>query len=48
MKAVDAVIDGILDPSSLLTHTFPLEELSTAFQAAQNRPCGFMKALVTP
>ena len=47
-KAVDAVATGILDPRPLFTHTFPLEELSSAFQAAQERACGFLKALVMP
>jgi len=46
-KAVEAVASGILDPSPLYTHTFPLEELGDALNATQNRPEGFMKALVT-
>jgi threonine dehydrogenase-like Zn-dependent dehydrogenase len=47
-EAVDAVIAGVLDPSPLYTHVFPLEELSEAFNAATNRREGFLKALVTP
>lgn len=45
--AVDAVADGLLDPSPLYTHTFPLERLADALNATQARPDGFMKALVT-
>ncbi len=45
--AVDAVASGILDPSPLYTHTFPLERLADALNATHDRPDGFMKALVT-
>ncbi|HWG59948.1 MAG TPA: zinc-binding dehydrogenase [Candidatus Acidoferrales bacterium] len=46
--AVDAIGSGLLDPLPLLTHVFPLDELSDAFEAARNRPDGFLKALVVP
>ncbi len=46
-KAVDAVASGVLDPSPLYTHTFPLDKLGDALNATHNRPEGFMKALVT-
>ena len=46
-RAVEAVAGGILDPSSLYTHTFPLEKLGDALNATQTRPEGFLKALVT-
>jgi threonine dehydrogenase-like Zn-dependent dehydrogenase len=44
--AVEAVSSGILDPSSLYTHTFPLEQLDAAFEMMRTRPDGFLKALV--
>jgi threonine dehydrogenase-like Zn-dependent dehydrogenase len=47
-RAVDAVVNGTLDPRPLYTHAYPLEDLSQAFHDAQNRPEGFLKALVMP
>jgi threonine dehydrogenase-like Zn-dependent dehydrogenase len=44
--AIDAVSGGVLDPSLLLTHRYPLEELGRALDATRDRPEGFMKALV--
>lgn len=35
-----------LDPTSLYTHVFPLEQLGDALNATRDRPDGFMKALV--
>jgi threonine dehydrogenase-like Zn-dependent dehydrogenase len=46
-EAVDAVSSGRLDPSSLYTHTFPLERLDDALDTTRDRPDGFLKALVT-
>ncbi|KEQ05950.1 L-iditol 2-dehydrogenase [Pseudorhizobium pelagicum] len=46
-EAVDAVVAGRLDPSSLYTHSFPLEQLDAALDATRDRPDGFLKALVT-
>lgn len=45
--AAEAVVAGRLDPSPLLTHTFALEGLGEALEAARTRPEGFVKALVT-
>ncbi|NLG17133.1 MAG: alcohol dehydrogenase catalytic domain-containing protein [Fibrobacter sp.] len=45
--AVGAILTGELDPSRLYTHVFPLEQLSSAFEALRTRPEGFVKALVT-
>lgn len=45
--AVDVVVAGQLDPSSLYTHRFPLERLGDALNATRDRPDGFLKALVT-
>ena len=44
--AVEAVASGRLDPSSLYTHSYPLEELDTALNTTRDRPDGFLKALV--
>ena len=46
-QAVAAVESGALDPSPLYTHTFPLEQIGDALRATQERPGGFLKALVT-
>jgi threonine dehydrogenase-like Zn-dependent dehydrogenase len=47
-EAVDAVASGRLDPTSLYTHTFPLDRLDDALNATRDRPDGFLKALVIP
>jgi threonine dehydrogenase-like Zn-dependent dehydrogenase len=44
--AVEAVATGVLDPSMLYTHTFPLDQLDEAFEVMKARPDGFLKALV--
>jgi threonine dehydrogenase-like Zn-dependent dehydrogenase len=46
-EAVNAVGSGRLDPSSLYTHTFPLDHLDEALDATRDRADGFIKALVT-
>lgn len=46
-EAVDAVASGRLDPSPLYTHTFPLDDLPAALRMMQERPEGFVKALIT-
>lgn len=46
--AIDAVLDGRLDPFPLLTHTYPLSDIATAFHMMQTRPDGFLKAVVRP
>jgi threonine dehydrogenase-like Zn-dependent dehydrogenase len=45
-EAVRLVAIGALDPTSLYTHSYPLEELDAAFKATVARPGNFMKALV--
>ena len=45
-EAIRAVADGRMTPDPLYTHTFPLERLADAFEAARAREDGFMKALV--
>jgi threonine dehydrogenase-like Zn-dependent dehydrogenase len=44
--AAQMVADGRLDPRPLYTHTFGLEDLGDALTATQDRPDGFLKALV--
>jgi threonine dehydrogenase-like Zn-dependent dehydrogenase len=46
-EAVEAVASGQLDPSSLYTNRFPLEQLDDALNTTRDRPDGFLKALVT-
>ncbi len=47
VAAARAVAEGRLDPGPLFT-LYPLDRLGTAFQAMEERPDGFVKALVTP
>jgi threonine dehydrogenase-like Zn-dependent dehydrogenase len=46
--AVEAVASGRLDPSSLYTHRYSLDQLDEALNATRDRPEGFLKALVIP
>ena len=46
-EAIDAIASGRIDPSSLYTHTYPLDRLDEALDATRDRPDGFLKALVT-
>jgi threonine dehydrogenase-like Zn-dependent dehydrogenase len=46
-RAIDAALDGRLDPAPLITHSFPLQELSVALDHTRDRPAGFLKAVVT-
>jgi threonine dehydrogenase-like Zn-dependent dehydrogenase len=39
---------GKLDMASLVMHTYPLTEVDTAFTAMQDKPTGFIKAVVLP
>jgi threonine dehydrogenase-like Zn-dependent dehydrogenase len=48
LRAVQAVVSGELDPSPLMTHSFPLERLADALDMTRDRPDGFMKAWVEP
>ena len=45
-EAVKAVVNGRLNPQPLYTHEFSLENINEAFQLLQDRPDGFMKALI--
>lgn len=45
-EAITAVKSGVMDPRPLYTHSFPLKELSRAFETLENSPEGFVKALI--
>lgn len=46
-RAAEAVSRKILNTDLLLTHQFPLERLDEAFDCAESRPEGFLKAWVS-
>jgi threonine dehydrogenase-like Zn-dependent dehydrogenase len=46
-RAIDWMVEGVLDPSALYTHRLPLDRLGEALELTRTRPDGFMKALVT-
>jgi threonine dehydrogenase-like Zn-dependent dehydrogenase len=45
-RAAEAVVQGTIDPTFLYTHALGLDQLSHGFELTQQRPDGFMKALV--
>lgn len=45
-EAATLVQRGVLDPSALYTHEYPLDQLGAALQTTHDRPEGFVKALV--
>jgi threonine dehydrogenase-like Zn-dependent dehydrogenase len=45
-SAVDAVLQGIIDPHLLYTDILPLDAISRGFEMTKKRPDGFMKALI--
>jgi threonine dehydrogenase-like Zn-dependent dehydrogenase len=46
-KAIGLMVEGVLDPAPLYTHTLPLDRLGEALELTRTRPDGFIKALVT-
>lgn len=46
--AADMVASHALNPASLYTHRFRLDQLDRAFELLRQRPDGFLKALVIP
>jgi len=46
--AVGAVREGIIDPERFVTHHFPLDRLGDAMRLLDERPDGFLKAVVIP
>lgn len=47
-EAVQAVVEGRLDPTPLYTHRYRLEDLAKALDDTRDKPDGFVKALVIP
>lgn len=45
-SAVDAVMEGKMDPFPLITHSFALDQIAEAFATASERPDGFLKAVI--
>jgi len=46
LVAIEAAQAGVIDPRPLYTHTFPLNDLSRAFETLEDSPEGFIKALI--
>ena len=46
--AIEAVRSGVVDPSKVVTHRYPLDRLGEALNATRDRPEGFVKAVVCP
>lgn len=46
-EGAEAVASGRLDPEELYTHTYTIDRLAEAFEAAEERADGFVKAIVT-
>lgn len=44
--AMEAVTENLIDPFTLYTHRFDLDQLAEAFDMLRRRPDGFLKALV--
>jgi threonine dehydrogenase-like Zn-dependent dehydrogenase len=47
-EAAEAIESGLIDPSDLITHRFPLDRLGDALNATRDRPGNFVKAVVVP
>ena len=47
-EGVRLLAEGGLDLSTLITHTFPLDEINRAFATSEERPDGFIKSVVLP
>ena len=45
-NAAEKIARGVLDPSSLYTHSFHLDEFPDALDALEQRPDGFLKAWI--
>ena len=46
LAALDAILEGWLDPEPLFTHRFGLDQLASGFRALDERPSGFVKGLL--
>jgi threonine dehydrogenase-like Zn-dependent dehydrogenase len=47
-EAVSAIERGLIDPTQLITHRYPLDRLGEALDATRDRPGNFVKAVVIP
>src|SRR4051794_5080277 len=47
-EAVEAIESGLIDPTLLITHRYPLERLDEALNATRDRPGNFVKAVIVP
>jgi threonine dehydrogenase-like Zn-dependent dehydrogenase len=47
-EAIEAVRSGLIDPTNVITHRYPLERLDEALNATRDRPGDFVKAVVIP
>lgn len=47
-EAVEAIRSGLIDPSMLITHRYPLERIGDALNATRDKPGNFVKAVVVP
>ena len=48
VEAIQAALEGRLDPFPLMSHTVPMGSLDTGLQLTRERPDGFVKALLLP
>ncbi len=47
-RAIEAIRSGIIDPDSVITHRYRLDQLDEALDATRDKPEGFVKAVVIP
>jgi threonine dehydrogenase-like Zn-dependent dehydrogenase len=47
-RAIEGMRNGAIDPQPLFTHGFSLEQLGQALDMTEERPDGFVKAVVVP
>ena len=47
-EAVTAIESGLIDPTQLITHRYPLDRLGEALNATRDRQANFVKAVVIP
>jgi threonine dehydrogenase-like Zn-dependent dehydrogenase len=47
-EAAAAIESGLIDPTRLITHRYPLDRLGEALDATRDRPGNFVKAVVIP
>jgi threonine dehydrogenase-like Zn-dependent dehydrogenase len=45
-RAIEAILDGRMEPFGLLTHSVTLESLDDGFEMTHSRPDGFLKAIM--